>query len=45
VRTGWDLAYSCSNLSEFPSIRIRFEDKNHICWIPRKGDTLASNNV
>jgi murein DD-endopeptidase MepM/ murein hydrolase activator NlpD len=44
VRTGWDLAYSCSNLSEFPSIRIRFEDKNHICWIPRVGDTLASNN-
>ncbi len=44
VRTGWDLKYSCSNLSEFPSIRIRFEDKNHICWIPRVGDTLASNN-
>lgn len=44
VRTGWDLNYSCSNLSESPSIRIRFEDKNHICWIPRVGDTLASNN-
>ena len=44
VRTGWDLKYSCSNLSEFPSLRIRFEDKNHICWIPRVGDMLASNN-
>jgi hypothetical protein len=44
VRTGWDPNYSCSNLSEFPSIRVRFEAKNHICWIPRVGDTLASNN-
>lgn len=44
VRSGWDLKYSCSNLSEFPSLRIRFEDKYHICWIPRVGDTLASNN-
>jgi hypothetical protein len=44
VRTGWDLKYKCDNLSEFPSVRIRFEDKNHICWIPIVGDTLASNN-
>jgi murein DD-endopeptidase MepM/ murein hydrolase activator NlpD len=27
------------------TIRIRFEDKNHISWIPRVGDALASNNV
>jgi hypothetical protein len=25
-------------------VRIFFEDKNHICWIPRVGDTLRSNN-
>jgi murein DD-endopeptidase MepM/ murein hydrolase activator NlpD len=29
----------------FNTIRIRFEDKNHVSWIPRVGDTLASNNV
>jgi murein DD-endopeptidase MepM/ murein hydrolase activator NlpD len=44
VRTGWDLNYSCSNLSEFPSVRVRFEAKNHICWIPRVGDAIESNN-
>jgi len=44
VRTNWDLAYSCSNLSEFPSIRVRFEAKNHLAWIPRVGDAIESNN-
>src|SRR5262245_20918760 len=47
VRTGWNLSYSKCNLkgTEFPSVRILFEDKNHACWIPRKGDTLSSNNT
>jgi murein DD-endopeptidase MepM/ murein hydrolase activator NlpD len=27
-----------------PSISVQFEDKNHPCWRPRCGDTLASNN-
>lgn len=46
VRTGWNLSYSKCNLNgtEFPSVRIFFEDKNHISWIPRVGDTLRSNN-
>jgi len=26
------------------TIKIYFEAKNHICWIPRVGDVLASNN-
>jgi murein DD-endopeptidase MepM/ murein hydrolase activator NlpD len=44
VRTGWDLKYTCSNLSESPSVKILFQDKNHSCWRPLAGDTLASNN-
>jgi Peptidase family M23/Bacterial tandem repeat domain 1 len=46
VRTGWNPAYSKCNLkgTEFPSVRILLEDKNHSCWIPRVGDKLASNN-
>jgi hypothetical protein len=46
VRTGWNLSYSKCNLNgtELPSVRILFEDKNHAYWIPRKGDTLSSNN-
>ena len=46
VRVGWNLAYSKCNLNgtELPSVRIMFEDKNHSCWIPRRGDTFASNN-
>jgi murein DD-endopeptidase MepM/ murein hydrolase activator NlpD len=45
VRSGWDLSYRCDNLSEFPSVMIHFEDKNHKCWRPRVGDVLASNNA
>lgn len=46
VRTGWNPAYSKCNLkgTEFPSVRVLFEDKNHACWIPRVGDKLVSNN-
>jgi matrix metalloproteinase-14 (membrane-inserted) len=43
VRTGWDFGYP-ANRTELPSIRIRFEDQNHSCWIPRVKDTLASDN-
>jgi murein DD-endopeptidase MepM/ murein hydrolase activator NlpD len=44
VRTGWDNGYP-ANGGEFPSILIRFEDHNHVCWIPRVKDTLASDNA
>src|ERR1043166_324608 len=43
VRTGWDTAYP-ANMHEYPSIKIRFQDANHNCWIPRVGEALASNN-
>src|ERR1043166_2757166 len=43
VRTGWDTAYP-ANMHEHPSIKIRFQDANHNCWIPRVGEALASNN-
>jgi murein DD-endopeptidase MepM/ murein hydrolase activator NlpD len=43
VRTGWDTAYP-ANMHEYPSIKIRFQDNNHKCWIPRAGDDLVSNN-
>jgi hypothetical protein len=43
VRSGWSLGYPGDGL-EFPSVKIQFQDKNHHCWIPRVGDTLASNN-
>ena len=44
ARIGWDLAYSCSNLSEFRGMPVFFEDKNHDHWRPKVGDTLASDN-
>ncbi len=44
VRSGWDLKYTCSNLSESPNVKILLQDKNHECWRPRVGDSLASNN-
>lgn len=44
VRTGWSLGYPADK-KEFPSVKIRFEAKDHICWIPRVGDALASNNA
>jgi murein DD-endopeptidase MepM/ murein hydrolase activator NlpD len=44
VRSGWDLKYSCSNLSESPNVKINFQDKNHSCWRPQAGQTLSSNN-
>jgi Peptidase family M23/Bacterial tandem repeat domain 1 len=46
VRTGWNHAYSKCNLNgtEFPSVKVLLEDKNHSCWIPRVGEKLVSNN-
>jgi hypothetical protein len=43
VRTGGDKAYP-ANQHEYPSIKIRFQDNNHNCWIPKVGDNLVSNN-
>src|SRR5215217_6134453 len=43
VRENWSLGYPGDKL-EYPSVKIMFQDKNHACWIPRVGDTLASNN-
>lgn len=40
VRSYWT---SESNVG--PTLPIKFEDKNHKCWRPRVGDTLASNNA
>jgi biotin carboxyl carrier protein len=45
TRIGWDLNYSCSNLSESAGIPVFFEDKNHSCWRPKVGDALATNNT
>src|SRR5258708_31582232 len=41
ARIGWDLAYSCSNLSESPGLPVFFEDRNHSYWRPKVGDTLT----
>jgi len=47
VRTGWNTAYSKCNIAgnELPSLRIKFEANDHVCWIPRVGDKLDSNNM
>ena len=45
TQIGWDLNYSCSNLSESAGVPLFFEDKNHSCWRPKMGDTLATNNT
>ena len=46
ARIGWDLAYSCSNLSESRGLPVFFEDARiHKHWRPKVGDTLASNNA
>jgi hypothetical protein len=29
---------------EYPTVKVYFEAKDHACWVPRVGDTLASNN-
>lgn len=39
LRTYWN---SPTDLG--PTIPIRFEDDHHVCWRPKVGDTLASNN-
>jgi len=44
ARIGWDLAYSCSNLSESPGLPVFFEDKNHSYWRPRVDDSLAPSS-
>ena len=44
TRIGWDLNYSCSNLSESAGVPVFFEDKNHSYWRPKVGDALATNN-
>ncbi|MEA2192914.1 MAG: hypothetical protein QOI73_3035 [Solirubrobacteraceae bacterium] len=41
VRVGWDLNYSCSNLSESRAMPAFFTDSNHAYWRPKVGDTLA----
>ncbi len=41
ARIGWDLAYSCSNLSESPGLPVFFEDRNHSYWRPKVGDALT----
>ena len=43
VRPNWDYGYP-ANKSEYKSIPVRFEDQNHVCWVPRVGQTLASDN-
>lgn len=45
VRIGWDLSYSCSNLSESRSLPAFLEDKNHTWWRPKVGDSFATNNT
>jgi murein DD-endopeptidase MepM/ murein hydrolase activator NlpD len=44
TRIGWDLNYSCSNLSESAGVPVFFQDKNHSYWRPKVGDALATNN-
>src|SRR5690606_38035412 len=45
VRVDWELDYPMPKFKEYRSIRVRMRDKNHACWIPRKTDTLASDNT
>jgi hypothetical protein len=39
VRSFWN---SPSDMG--PTQPVRFQDQNHVCWRPKVGDTLASNN-
>jgi hypothetical protein len=43
VRSGWDRGYP-ANHNESPNVKVRFQDSDHNCWIPRVGNALASNN-
>jgi murein DD-endopeptidase MepM/ murein hydrolase activator NlpD len=45
VRIGWDLNYSCGNLSEFRTLPAFFEDKEPHVLSAEVGDSFATNNT